>query len=85
MDGKPQYPRLRPRKSRRRPNASADRSCFRCVQYPSGSVSVPVLITLGLRFLHEKGIVHGDLCGVSRCHVARSLLSSAAYIEKRLD
>jgi hypothetical protein len=25
----------------------------------------PVVIILGMEFLHENGIVHGDLCGVS--------------------
>ena len=40
----------------------------------------PVLITLGMEYLHENGIVHGDLCGVSPCHVSRFLLSHALLI-----
>ena len=44
------------------------------------ALSVPVLITLGMEFLHEHGIVHGDLCAVSPCHVRRSLLSHALNI-----
>jgi hypothetical protein len=45
----------------------------------------PLSITLGMEFLHENGIVHGDLCGVSPCHISSPLLSRASYLEKRFD
>ena len=79
MDGKRQYPRICSNKSGRRPYASAERSCFRCVQCQSSYVSVPVLITLGMKFLHENGIVHGDLCGVSPV-MSAVLFSHALHI-----
>ena len=45
----------------------------------------PLSITPGMEFLHENGIVHGDLCGVSPCHISSPLLSRASYLEKRFD
>ena len=48
-------------------------------------MSRPLSITPGMEFLHENGIVHGDLCGVSPCHISSPLISRASYLEKRFD
>jgi hypothetical protein len=34
-------------------------------------------------FLHENGIIHGDLCGVSRCRIA-ALSSHALHLQKNV-
>ena len=46
----------------------------------------PLSMTPGMEFLHENGILHGDLCGVSPpCHISSPLVSRASYLEKRFD
>ena len=74
-----------------RKNSDVDRMRLLC-EVASGTHSVcsvlyqlPLMITPGMEFLHENGIVHGDLCGVSRCHITRFVLSHASYLEKRFD
>ena len=45
----------------------------------------PLSIMPGMEFLHENGIIHGDLCGVSPCHISSPLISRASYLENRFD
>jgi serine/threonine protein kinase len=56
-----------------RKNPDADRMRL-LGEVASGACSVylsywPLLITPGMEFLHENGIIHGDLCAVSPCHI----------------
>ena len=70
-------------------NPDADRMCL-LGEVASGACNVylvlshwPLSMTPGMEFLHENGIVHGDLCGVSPpCHIS-SPLALTCFISRK--
>ena len=69
-----------------RANPDADRMRL-LIEVASGAytvhVSVVVLMTLGMEFLHENGIVHGDLCGVSSGRSCQPFSLLTRYIYRK--